>query len=243
MAVLAGCSRPQTAEQQKEEIKKAVGEELAKERAAQGTPAAPAPGAPEQGAPANAEPKKDEPPKQEAPPPPRTFTVDAGTPLVVRTTSSMSTKNAEAGNRFEATLQQPLVVEGKTLAKTGALVEGVVAEASQGGRVKGKAYLTLNLVSLHLSDGRTVAIKTGAVTQEAKSGAKKDLMRTGIAAGAGAAIGAIAGGGRGAAIGAGVGGAAGVGLNMATRGPAAQLPAETVVNFRLATPLTVTEKQ
>jgi len=217
---LAGCSTPQTAEQQKEDIKKAVQEELAKERGAKAKPAESA--------------------RAEAPL--RKFTLDEGTPLVVRTTSGMSTKNAEAGNRFEATLEQPLVVDGQVLAKKGALAEGLVADASQGGRVKGRAYLTLSLESIRLADGRTLEVRTGSVTQVAKSGVKKDMLKTGIASGVGAAIGAIAGGGKGAAIGAGAGGAAGAGLTMATRGPAAQLPPETVVTFRLAAPVTVTEK-
>jgi len=57
--------------------------------------------------------------------------------------------------------------------------------------------------------------------------------------GAGAIVGAIAGGGKGAAIGAGAGAATGVGTSMATRGKAAVIPAETLVDFRLAAPVTV----
>ena len=57
--------------------------------------------------------------------------------------------------------------------------------------------------------------------------------------GAGAVVGAIAGGGKGAAIGAGAGAAAGVGTNMATRGKAAVIPAETLMEFRLSAPSTV----
>lgn len=155
----------------------------------------------------------------------------------------MSTKNAQAGNRFEATLEEPLVVDGWTLAKKGALVEGTVAQASQGGSVKGKAELSLRLDTLHLADGRLAEISTGAITQQAKSGAKKDLARGGVMTGVGAIIGGIAGGGKGAAIGAGVGAAAGVGTAMATKGPAAEIPSEALLTFRLSAPLTVTEKR
>ena len=52
-------------------------------------------------------------------------------------------------------------------------------------------------------------------------------------------MGAIAGGGKGAAIGAGAGAATGVGANMATRGKAAVIPAETLIEFTLAAPTTV----
>jgi hypothetical protein len=177
------------------------------------------------------------------PPEPKKYVLAEGTPISVRTLSDVSTKAAQSGNEFEATLESPLVVEGHTLAKRGATVVGRVVNADQGGRVKGKASLTLALARLHLANGQTVAIQTNSVTQEGKSGTGKNLKRTGIATGAGAAIGAIAGGGRGAAIGAGVGAGAGVATNLATRGPAAEIPPETVLNFSLAKPLVVTEKR
>ena len=119
---------------------------------------------------------------------------------------------------------------------------GRVVNADQGGRVKGKASLTLALARLRLANGQTVPIQTNTVMQEAKSGTSKNLKRTGVATGAGAIIGGIAGGGKGAAIGAGVGAAAGVATNAATRGPAAEIPAETVLNFSLANDVVVTEK-
>ena len=66
-------------------------------------------------------------------------------------------------------------------------------------------------------------------------------MKVGVASGIGAAIGAIAGGGKGAAIGAGAGAAGGTGLVLGTRGEAAELPAETVLSFKLAAPVNVQE--
>lgn len=176
------------------------------------------------------------------PPAPKKYVLAAGAPITVRTLSDVNTKNTKSGNEFEATLQSPLQVDGHTLASTGASVIGVVTNADQGGRVKGKASLTLRLARLHLANGQTVQIHTNTVTQQAKSGTKKNLMRTGIASGAGAAIGAIAGGGRGAAIGAGIGAGAGVATDLATRGPAAEIPPETVLNFQLTNDLVVTGK-
>jgi hypothetical protein len=154
----------------------------------------------------------------------------------------VTTKTSQSGNQFEATLESPLTVDGHTLAKRGATAIGTVVSSDKGGRVKGKASLTVALTSLRLANGKTVPIATNSVKQEAKSGTKKNLMRTGIGTGAGAAIGAIAGGGKGAAIGAGIGAGAGVATNMATRGPAAELPAETVLNFSLAKDVVVIEK-
>ncbi len=176
------------------------------------------------------------------PPEPKKYVLASGTPISVRTVGEVNTKAAKNGNEFEATLESPLVTDGHTLAQRGATVIGRVVNADQGGRVKGKASLTLALARLRLANGQTVAIQTNTVMQEAKSGTGKNVKRTAVATGAGALIGGIAGGGKGAAIGAGVGAGAGLATNLATRGPAAEIPAETVLNFSLAKDIVVTEK-
>jgi hypothetical protein len=190
-----------------------------------------------------ATPPTEPPPPPPKPPEPKKYILAAGTPISVRTISDVNTKSATSGNEFEATLESALVADGHTLAKRGATVVGRVVNADQGGRVKGKASLTLTLARLHLANGQNVAIQSNTVTQTAKSGTGKNLKRTGIATGAGALIGGIAGGGKGAAIGAGVGAGAGVATNLATRGPAAEIPPETVLNFSLAKDIVVTVRQ
>jgi hypothetical protein len=175
-----------------------------------------------------------------APPQPITYTVAAGTPIAVRTMEAVDTKHTKTENEFETTLVDALVVDGRTLAKPGATVIGTVVNADQGGRAKGKASLTLALSRILLSTGRYLTIQTNTVSQQAKSDTKKNVVRTGLMAGGGAAIGAIAGGGKGAAIGAAVGGGAGVATNLATRGPAAAIAAGTVLTFTTAQPASVT---
>ena len=177
-----------------------------------------------------------------APPPPKTWTIPVGTTIAVRTLDGMSTKYARSGDEFDATLAEPLVVDGATLAPVGSPVIGKVTGSDQGGRVKGRALITLTLVQVTLADGQAIPLQTSRVSRQAKSATKKNLLRTGIMSGAGAGIGAIAGGGKGAAIGAGIGAGAGVATNLATRGPAAAVPAEALLKFALATPVQVTEK-
>jgi hypothetical protein len=80
---------------------------------------------------------------------------------------------------------------------------------------------------------------TSPVGSEAAAKRGKDVTKVGIGAGAGAAVGAIAGGGKGAAIGALVGGGAGA----AMRGEAAEIPAESVVSFELRSPVTIRERK
>jgi hypothetical protein len=55
----------------------------------------------------------------------------------------------------------------------------------------------------------------------------------------GAIIGAIAGGGTGAAVGAASGAAVGTGVQVMTRGQVLRIPAETILEFRLQSPLEV----
>jgi hypothetical protein len=108
-----------------------------------------------------------------------------------------------------------------------------------GGRVKGVASLSVAARSIAGVDANTLTVKTDSYSVDANTTKGKDAARTGIAAGAGAVIGAIAGGGKGAAIGAGAGAAAGVGGNLLTRGAAAVIPSETLIEFKLAAPATV----
>lgn len=171
---------------------------------------------------------------------PKVYTVAAGTPVSVRTVSAISTKTATDGAPFEATLHQPLVVDGYTVAAKGATVKGIVTQSDPGGRVKGVASLTVSLQSIETAGGQVVKIDTTNYTQVAQKSTKKDALKVGIGAGIGAAIGAIAGGGKGAAIGAGAGGAAGTGAVVATRGDPAVLASESLITFKLQAPVTVT---
>ncbi|MBI5280163.1 MAG: hypothetical protein HY858_00670 [Candidatus Solibacter usitatus] len=173
----------------------------------------------------------------------REFSLAAGAPVQVRTISSISTKAARVGDKFEATLAKALEVDGYVIAAQGATVRGEVTECDPGGRVKGVASLAVAITSIAGSHGQALAIRTQPVGVTAKSTKKKDAAKIGIGAGIGAAIGAIAGGGKGAAIGAGVGGGAGTGVVLATKGDAAVLPSESLLTFKLAEPLTVTEKR
>ena len=175
-------------------------------------------------------------------PTPRTFTIAAGTPIAIYTAKTLSTKTDKDGERFVASLARPIVDDDWVIAKKGALIEGVVVNSDPGGKVKGRASMTVRLSSLQLADGRTIDLSTSSYTKEAKGTKKKDAAKIGIGAGVGAAIGAIAGGGKGAAIGAGAGGGAGTGYVLATRGDPAVIPSESQLTFKLTAPVTVTKR-
>jgi hypothetical protein len=174
-----------------------------------------------------------------APPPVRVVKIPEGTQLRVRTTTALSTKTATPGMPFTGVLAEPLVVNGQTIAAKGSSVDGQVAEADPGGRVRGVAHLSVRLTQVRLDDGRQLDVNTSSVTRVAPKSKKDDAVKIGIASGVGAAIGAIAGGGKGAAIGAGAGAGAGTGAVLATRGDPAVIASESLLTFKLQNPIEI----
>jgi hypothetical protein len=107
--------------------------------------------------------------------------------------------------------------------------------------VSGVAHLAVAIDQITTGDRQTVSISTSPVRIEAQRSRGSDAAKVGIATGVGAAIGAIAGGGKGAGIGAATGAGAGTGVVLATRGDAAEIGSETILDFALAAPVTITE--
>ncbi len=170
---------------------------------------------------------------------PREFTLAEGTVVPVRTTSELSTAKLANGSTFDGLLESDLKVGETVVASKGSRVTCVVVSSDPGGRVKGTASLGVTARSIVGAKGAIIAVKSDTYSVDADSTKTKDAVRTGIATGVGAIIGGIAGGGSGAAKGAGAGAAAGVGVDLATRGAAANIPAETLIQFHLLSPATV----
>jgi len=211
-----------------------------------GTPSAgqsaqPAPG---QGAPAgqNPAPVQQAPaPVAEAPPPPPPpppLVVPAGTSLLVRLGSTISTKTAQPGQPFSGTLAKSVVVGGEVAIPSGAGVQGTIVETKGRGKFKGEGVIEITLNSINVR-GVPTEIATSSFTQTMKGKGKRSAVAIGGGTGAGALIGGIAGGGKGAAIGALVGAGAGTAGAAFTGNKPVEIPAETVVTFQLSNPITV----
>jgi len=157
-------------------------------------------------------------------------TIPAGIRLTVRVGSEISSGTAKAGDRFDATLARPLVVHGKTLARTGAPARGKVTSAKSSGRLHAPGELTLRLTSVQVN-GRMVPVATSSYSAKGKGHTKSNATKIGGGAAAGALIGGLVGGGKGAGIGALAGGGAGTGLAVATGKEEAVVPAEAALTF------------
>jgi biotin carboxyl carrier protein len=170
----------------------------------------------------------------------RNYRVPAGTSLTAQLPAQISTKTAKVGDRVSAYLTNDLVVDGKVIAKAGALLQGSVSQVVSGSnKIGGTATLGLNFDNLTLADGSDKPV-SGSVTQAAaKSDTGKDTAK--IAGGAiiGAVVGKQVNDDKGAVIGGILGAAAGTAAAKKT-GSEVVLPAGTQIGFTLNAPLDVT---
>ena len=159
--------------------------------------------------------------------------VPAGTRLRIALTDAVSSDKSRPGDSFLGVLAEPIVIDGKTVFEKGSKVRGLVVDAKESGRVKGRASVQLTLTEI-VRSGSPVNISTKAYSAVAEATKKRDAAIIGGGAGLGAAIGALAGGGKGALIGAGIGGGAGTGTVLATKGKEIHYSPEMRLTFTLA---------
>jgi hypothetical protein len=178
-------------------------------------------------------------PKQEEAPPP--IVIPAGTTISVTVDQSVSSKDSDAGERVQASLAEPIIVDGREVIRRGAKVSGTVTDAKSAGRFKGNAELGITLSSVEVG-GRSYTIHTSTFSEASKGRGKRTAIGTGVGAGAGALIGALAGGGKGAAIGAGAGGGAGLAGTALTGSRDITIAAETKLNFKLTKALEIPQR-
>ncbi len=172
---------------------------------------------------------------------PKPLVVPADTVIAVVLDQTISSKTSKSGERFTATVESPVEVEGKIAIPKGARAEGVVTDAKAAGRFKGGSALSLTLTSVTVN-GKDHEIQTSAATMSREGKGKRTATTVGGGAGGGAAIGAIAGGGKGAAIGALIGAAAGTGGAGLTGNRDITLAAETALDFKLLQPVSIKQK-
>jgi outer membrane lipoprotein SlyB len=148
----------------------------------------------------------------------------AGTRLHVELTTTLSTKDNEKGDPFEAQVEDPIFADGEELIPAGSTAYGHITYVQSPKRMKGVAEMRLTLdgvttksglhynLSAALSNdeagGNKVSGDEGTIEGQGKS-KKEGAKDTGIGAAAGAGVGAIAAGGPGALYGAGLGAIAG----------------------------------
>jgi len=157
-----------------------------------------------------------------------------GTQILVRTNQYID--NSERDNRvYTGTVDKNVRGgNGRLAIPRGSQVELIVRTARDGD-------LILDLESV-VVNGQRYALDSEAKRMESREGLgqnRRTAEHVGGGALLGTIIGAIAGGGKGAAIGAAAGAAAGAGTQVITQGRRIRVPAESVLTFRIDSPLVV----
>jgi hypothetical protein len=176
-------------------------------------------------------------------------TVLEDTLIRVMTNQPLSSRQSKDGKPVLFTLSEDVIVNNVIVIPRGATVHGEVIQARKAGVLTGSPELTLKLVSLDLG-GRSYPLYTYQLEVEGTSKTKPTETKvkggavigaivggvfSGSAKGETTAAGKLAGMGTGAALGAGVGAM----TSAATPGPILTIPAESQMDFYLASPISV----
>jgi len=160
--------------------------------------------------------------------------IPAGTPVSVRMIDSISSDHNWAGQTFRASLAAPLRINNRTVFPRGTDARVRLLNVTQAGTLRGRSRLMLELTSVG-----GYPVRSGAVQFEGRSQSGRAARSAGIGAAAGTGAGALLGGGTGAAVGGVVGAGAGLASRAGRGGRPVFLGSESLVNFRLATPIHV----
>ena len=163
-----------------------------------------------------------------------------GTTLAIRINQHISVKTTRAGEGFTGEVVRPVYADGtdQIAIPSRTPVYGVVDAAHRRGHFKGRSILELRLTSMELN-GRRYALDTSDDVRTKKGKGKRTAALIGGGAGLGMLVGGVASGGVGLLVGGLAGGGAGTAISGLTGNRDIEIPAESVVNFRLADDLIV----
>jgi len=189
----------------------------------------------------------------------RTYTVPAGTKVLLTLRSAVNTKSARPGDGVYLASAFPVVVGNRVMIPAGVYVQGVVDRVQRAGHVKGRAQLDMHFTSIIFPNGSVVEIPglvdnlPGARKQEVKEGGEGTIQQDGdktrnmgkvaeVSVPTCGTVGSIAGLGSGHSLAGGIGGI-GAGLAAAglvalfTRGADVNIEPGTQVEMVLQRPL------
>src|SRR5271163_4575875 len=88
----------------------------------------------------------------------RAADIPAGSHVLLKMVSSVSTRTAKAGDQVYLQTASPIAAGGEILVPVGTYVQGTVAESKRSGRVKGRAEIALHLETLTFASGKALKI-------------------------------------------------------------------------------------
>jgi hypothetical protein len=166
-----------------------------------------------------------------------TATVPGGTVISIRMIDSIDADVTAAGERFRASIDDPVTVDGMVVIPRNADASVQIARVEQAGAISGSDEVALKLHSI-VVDGKTYELATNYAEVKGEGQGKRTAKTTAVTTGIGAVVGGIIGGGKGAMIGAGAGAGTGVAVS-AARGKTLRIPSESRLDFVLRAPLAI----
>ncbi len=179
----------------------------------------------------------------------KTYTVPAGTKVLLQLKNSVNTKSAKPGDGLYLTSLFPVVVANRVMIPVGVYVQGVVDNVQRAGRVKGKAELDMHFTAIIFPNNTVVEIPgvvnslPGAKKQTVKNDGEGTIQQDSdkgrnvgevakVSVPTGGTVGAIGGLGSGHPL---AGGIAGIGAGLATAGLVALFTRGADVNIEAGT--------
>ena len=175
---------------------------------------------------------------------PADIQVPRGTTLAIRINEHISVKTSRAGDGFSGEVVHDVIPEGSNQVAIphGTPVHGVIDASHRRGHFKGRSILELRLTSMELG-GQKYDLDTRDNLRTKKGKGKRSAAFIGGGAGLGMLVGGIATGGVGLVVGGLAGGGLGTAIGGLTGNRDIEIPAESVMNFRLADDLAVAPPQ
>ena len=165
--------------------------------------------------------------------------IPAGKRVQIRVSQGMDGKHTAVGTTFNGVLMNDVLADGAIALPRGAEVTGTVVDAKSSGGLSGSGAIALKLTGISIG-GQQYPLSSEVWGFKGPSNTGRTVGNA-IGMGLlGAVIGGAAGGGPGAAIGAVAGGTAGVATSAATSGTQAFIRPESLLEFTLNQPMTVT---
>jgi type IV secretion system protein VirB10 len=193
----------------------------------------------------------------------KTYTVPAGTKLLLSLKHEVSTRVARPGDQVYLVSDFPVVEDGAVVIPAGMYVKGSIDKVQRPGKVKGRAQLQMHLTSMIFPNGVEIAIPSSLNNVPGSTGAQvkgqegtveqagtkgQDAQRIATTTGEGAAVGGLVGigtGSMGEGVGAGAGAGAAIGVltTLFTRGNDVVFPEGTTLEMVLSRPVVVQQSQ
>ena len=162
----------------------------------------------------------------------------AGLEINVRLSTKLNSGSLHVEDRFGATTQEDVKIDGRTVVPAGSVMRGIVSSVEPASHTNRTARMTLAFDQLTVN-GQAYPIRARVTQAIAGQGLKGEAARIAVGAGVGAVLGGLFGGGKGAAAGTAIGSG---GTIAATEGKQVELPQGAIVRATIDAPVHIQVK-